>query len=79
MALVRTAHETLTCLTCPMYLVKATDFVSMVTWKCHEHWRDRGMLVALDTLQDIYEFQQKRSITFISHQWLGYSFPDTED
>jgi len=76
---VRAAESALKELSYPMCIIEAKDFLKMITWHSHEHWRDSGILIILDTLQDIREFQQTRSIVFISHQWLGYSQPDTED
>jgi hypothetical protein len=42
----------------------------------HEEARDESALMVLDTWDLALEFATKNSIVFISHQWLGWDFPD---
>lgn len=79
MARVQRAAKTINVLSSPMVLMPASEFLKMGNWECHEHWRDEGKLRSLDSLEEIVAFQQKNYIVFISHQWLGFMMPDTED
>jgi len=73
------AELNLTSFAQPMALMLASDFLSLTAMVCHEDCRDRGLLVFLDSMEQVETFKRSRSIAFISHQWLGGADPDTED
>lgn len=76
---IKAATRSVNSLDCPMSMMRAEDFLAMKSWECHEVWRDRGKLLMLDTLDEVRLFRQENCILFVSHQWLGFKVPDTED
>merc|ERR1719188_570480 len=44
----------------------------------YETLRNSGQLHFLDTEDDLAKFKEHHSIIFLSHQWLGWGYPDDE-
>ncbi|CAK0871630.1 unnamed protein product [Prorocentrum cordatum] len=65
-------------LTHPMVLVSADEFMQMQELTSYEKLRNEGKLEFLDTEEDLARFKTNRSVIFLSHQWLGWGFPDDE-
>jgi len=62
----------------PMVLVSAEEFLQMQELTSYEKLRSQGKLEFLDTEDDLARFKTNRSVIFLSHQWLGWGFPDDE-
>jgi len=60
----------------PMVLISAELFMQLGRLTSFEELRNRGKVIALDTLAQVQKFRETRWIIFFSHQWLGYSAPD---
>ena len=65
---VRDAIESMQKLAFPMVLVPAEVFASCGEMLMHEHLRDSGKLVVLNTYAEIKEHKKRRKIIFLSHQ-----------
>jgi len=61
-----------------MCLMHATDFIGHGKLAKHEEMRLRGLLLYLDDVEDVANLKKTAHIIFLSHQWLGNSFPDLD-
>ena len=75
---VESAEEAVNALIHPMCLVKATEFIAEGKLAKHEDLRSRGSLYYVETVEDLIELKKSTHIIFLSHQWLGNSFPDLD-
>jgi hypothetical protein len=62
----------------PMVLISAEEFMKMQRLASYEILRNSGQLKFLDTEDDLAKFKEHHSIIFLSHQWLGWGYPDDE-
>jgi len=62
----------------PMVLISAEEFMQMRELTSYERLRNDGKLEFLDTEEDLARFKTNHSVIFLSHQWLGWGFPDDE-
>jgi hypothetical protein len=62
----------------PMVLISAEEFMQMGELTSYERLRNDGKLEFLDTEDDLARFKTNHSVIFLSHQWLGWGFPDDE-
>merc|ERR1719291_743980 len=62
----------------PMVLVSAEEFMKMQRLVSYESLRNSGKLEFLDTEDDLAKFKTNHSVIFLSHQWLGWGYPDDE-
>ena len=63
-------------LSCPLALVRATDFVDLGCLVKYEHLREEGKLWFLDTCEKLRKFRQTCLILFLSHQSFALGVPD---
>jgi hypothetical protein len=62
----------------PMVLVSAEQFMQLECLVSYEELRNESKLEFLDTEDDLAKFKASHSIIFLSHQWLGWGYPDDE-
>ncbi|CAK0790506.1 unnamed protein product [Prorocentrum cordatum] len=62
----------------PMVLISAEEFMNMQMLVSYEVLRNSGKLEFLDTEDDLVKFKTNHSVIFLSHQWLGWGYPDDE-
>jgi hypothetical protein len=62
----------------PMVLISAEDFMKMQRLVSYESLRNSGKLKFLDTEDDLANFKTNHSVIFLSHQWLGWGYPDDD-
>merc|ERR1719221_1269839 len=62
----------------PMVMISAESFVQMDRLTSYEDLRNDGKLEFLDTEDDLAKFKTNHSVIFLSHQWLGWGYPDDE-
>merc|ERR1719293_410302 len=62
----------------PMVMISAENFVQMDRLTSYEDLRNSGKLEFLDTEDDLAKFKTNHSVIFLSHQWLGWGYPDDE-
>ena len=66
-------------LTHPMCLLCATTFINKGVLTPYETLRDAGLLVVLDTMEQVEAFKKHKTVIFLSHQWLGWGIPDPQN
>ena len=71
------AMETTRKMRFPACFVRAADFLELGELKSHESLRASGKLVYRDTFEDVAHGDDY--IVFISHQWLGFDAPDSDN
>jgi len=62
----------------PMVLISAEEFMKLQRLVSYESLRNSGKLEFLDTEDDLAKFKTNHSVIFLSHQWLGWGYPDDE-
>lgn len=76
---VRDASNLITSVPFPMVFIKLSDFKSLRRLVPFEVARQKGLQFYMDDFDAITHFCRKHPTCFISHQWLGFSEPDSDN